>query len=429
MNEFAIIILATFLITTVLEVIAEVLNLRALSPRVPEEFADVYDAERYARAQKYARVRTRFGFVTSGFDLLLLLVFWFAGGFGALDVWVRSFGWSPLLTGMSYIGVLAAGRSLLSLPFSVYSTFVIEERFGFNRTTWKTFLADLLKGALLALVLGTPLLALVLWLFSSAGSMAWLYAWGAVTLIMLGVQYVAPTWIMPLFNRFAALAEGPLREEIMRYAEAVRFSMKGIFVMDGSRRSTRANAFFTGFGKHRRIVLFDTLIEKHTPSELTAVLAHEIGHYRRKHILIGIVLGIAQSGAMLFLLSLFVGSEALSQAFFVKEHSVYAALVFFGMLYAPVSFLMSIALNALSRRHEFEADRYAVLTYKDAEALISALKKLSVANLGNLTPHPFFVTLHYSHPPMLRRIETIRLVAAEKIPRRRKMRLGWRDMV
>jgi STE24 endopeptidase len=234
---------------------------------------------------------------------------------------------------------------------------------------------------------------------------------------------------MPLFNRFAALPEGPLREEILRYAEAVRFPMKGIFVMDGSKRSTRANAFFTGFGKHRRIVLFDTLIEKHTPAELTAVLAHEIGHYRRKHILVSIVLGIAQSGAMLFLLSLFVERETLSQAFFVKQHSVYAALVFFGMLYSPVSFLLSLALHALSRRHEFEADRYAVRSYRNAEALIDALKKLSVSNLANLTPHPLYVALHHSHPPLLQRITAIRRAASEKIPRRGKLRLGWKDVV
>jgi STE24 endopeptidase len=429
MNEFALIILATLLVTNALDVLADVLNLRALSPRVPEEFAGVYDTERYARAQEYTRVRTRFGFVTSGFDMLLLLGFWFAGGFGVLDVWVRSYGFSEIITGLCYIGILAAGRSLLSLPFAIYSTFVIEQRFGFNRTTWKTFAADVLKGALLALLLGAPLLALVLWLFSSAGPMAWLYAWGAVTVIMLAVQYVAPTWIMPLFNRFAALADGPLRDEILRYAEAVRFPMKGIFVMDGSKRSTRANAFFTGFGQHRRIVLYDTLIEKHTPAELTAVLAHEIGHYRRKHILISTALGIAQSGMMLFLLSLFVESSALSQAFFVEQHSVYAALVFFGMLYSPVTFLLSLALHALSRKHEFEADRYAVRSYRNAEALIDALKKLSVSNLANLTPHPLYVALHHSHPPLLQRIAAIRRAATEKIPHRGKMRLGWKDVV
>ena len=429
MNEFAIIILASLLIVALLEAAADVLNLRALSAEVPEEFAEVYDAERYARSQEYTRVRTRFGFVTSGFDLLLLFVFCFAGGFGVLDAWLRTFGLAPLLTGLCYIGILAVGRSLLSLPFSLYSTFVIEERFGFNRTTWKTLVADALKGAVLALLLGAPLLALVLWLFTAAGSMAWLYAWAAITVIMLGVQYIAPTWIMPLFNRFAALAEGPLRDEILRYAEAVHFPMKGIFVMDGSRRSTRANAFFTGFGKHRRIVLFDTLIEKHTPAELTAILAHEIGHYRRKHILISIVLGIAQTGVLLFLLSVFIDTEPLSQAFFMEQHSVYAALVFFGIFYAPLSFLLSIALNALSRKHEFEADRYAVLTYHDGEALITALKSLSVSNLSNLTPHPLYVALHYSHPPLLHRITAIRLVAAEKIPHRRKIRLGWRDVV
>jgi len=429
MNIYAVIILTTLLVTTALEVWAEVLNLRALSPNLPDEFRGVYDEKAYARSQEYARVRTRFGFVSGAFDLVLMLGFWFAGGFNWLDLQLRALELGPIWTGLLYIGALTASMSILTLPFSVYSTFVIEERFGFNRTTVKTFVLDMLKGVLLGMLIGGPVLALVIWLFLSAGSIAWLYAWLAVTAFMIVMQYVAPTWIMPLFNRFTPLEEGPLREEIMRYATSVRFALKDLFVMDGSKRSARSNAFFTGFGKNKRIVLYDTLIEKHGVEELTAVLAHEIGHYRKRHIIIGLLISVFETGVMFFLLSLFISQEALAAAFFMEQVSVYAGLVFFGMLYSPVSFLLSIGMNALSRKHEFEADRYAVLTYRKPDAMASALKTLSVSNLSNVTPHPVYVFLHYSHPPMLERLRHIDRVAKEKIPRRGKLKVGLRDLV
>ncbi|MBR9979197.1 MAG: M48 family metallopeptidase [Bacteroidetes bacterium] len=429
MNPYAIIILATLLLTSILETIAEVLNLRALSQKLPEEFRDVYDEQEYARSQQYAQVRTRFGFVQGGFDLLLLLIFWFSGGFNALDQYLRAFAFSDLVTGLLYIGILALGMGILHLPFSMYSTFIIEERFGFNRSTPRIFVLDLLKSLALAVVVGVPILALILWLFDAAGSLAWLYAWAALTIFSLVMQYVAPTWIMPLFNKFTPLEEGPLRDSIFAYADSVQFPLRDIYVIDGSRRSSRANAFFTGFGKNKRIALYDTLIEKHDDEEVTAVLAHEIGHYRKKHIVIGMLLGIAQTGVMFFLLSLFVSRPALAEAFFMEEVSIYAGLVFFGLLYAPLSFLTSLGLNALSRRHEFEADRYAVLTHREPEIMIRALKKLTASNLSNVTPHSLYVLLNYSHPPMLERIRHIRRIATERIPHRQKLKLGFRDFV
>ncbi|MBN1447571.1 MAG: M48 family metallopeptidase [Bacteroidetes bacterium] len=429
MNLYAVIILFTLVVTTVLEIWADMLNLRALSPKLPDEFRDVYDEEEYARSQKYTRVRTKFGFVSTAFDFVVMLTFWFTGGFNWLDLQVRAFELGTIGTGLAYIGILALGLGILELPFAVYSTFVIEERFGFNRTTVKTFILDILKSIALAVLIGGPVLALILWLFLTAGTIAWLYAWLAVTAFMLVMQYVAPTWIMPLFNKFTPLEEGPLREEITRYADAVRFPLKGIFVMDGSKRSSRSNAFFTGFGKNKRIVLFDTLIEKHSVEELTSVLAHEIGHERKKHIIIGLLIGIVETGIMFFLLGLFVSEPGLARAFYMEQVSVYAGLVFFGMLYSPVSWLLSIGMNALSRKHEFEADRYAVLTYRKPDAMIGALKTLSVSNLSNVTPHPVYVFLNYSHPPMLARIEHIRAVAGEKIPHRKNVTLGIRDLL
>ncbi len=408
MNTYTILILAGIAVTTALDAIADILNLKALSPHLPEEFADVYPVDEYRRSQEYTRVLTRFGFVSAAFDLLVLLLFWFAGGFPWLDELLRGLGYGSIVTGILYIGILVAGKGALDLPFSVYSTFVIEARFGFNKTTAKTFILDLLKGLLLAILLGAPVLGLLLWFFESAGAYAWLYALGAVTAFTLAVQYIAPTWIMPLFNKFTPLEEGSLRREILEYAQRVRFPLSGVFVIDGSKRSTKSNAFFTGFGKNKRIALFDTLLAQHSTEELVGVLAHEIGHYKKKHILKGMLIGFVQTGILFYLLSLFIGSGELASAFFMPAATVYTGIIFFSMLYEPVSSALGIFMNILSRRHEFEADAFAVRTRGAAQPLIDALKKLSASNLGNLTPHPFYVFLNYSHPPVSERIQRMR---------------------
>lgn len=408
MNVYAIIILTTLVASFVVDLIAELLNLRALRDELPQEFQGVYDAEQYKKSQDYTRVRTRFGFVTSLFGLVLTLAFWFAGGFPYLDKIVRSWGLHPILTGLAYIGILVLAKSVLSLPFSIYSTFVIEERFGFNKTTPKTFVLDLLKGLALGILLGAPLLAGILAFFQYAGVWAWLYCWLAVTVFTLFVQFIAPTWIMPLFNKFTPLDEGELREAILNYAKSVNFSLQNLFVMDGSKRSSKSNAFFTGFGKNKRIALFDTLIAQHTVPELVAVLAHEIGHYKKKHILKGMLISILHAGFMFYLLSIFLSHQGLFEAFYMQEPSIYAGLIFFGMLYSPFEVILSVFLHMFSRKNEYEADRFAAETTRDPDAMISALKKLSVHNLSNLTPHPFYVFLNYSHPPTLERIRALR---------------------
>ena len=408
MNNYAMIILATILISFLLDLVADWLNLRALSDRIPAEFEGVYDAEKYRQSQAYTRVNTRFGFLTSTFNLAVSLIFWFAGGFQWLDQIVRGWNFSSIVTGILYIGLLVIVRTLLSLPFNIYDTFVIEERFGFNKTTPLVFMTDLFKGLGLGIVIGVPILAGVLAFFEYAGALAWLYCWIALTLVTLFLQFIAPTWIMPLFNKFTPLEDGELRESIMAYARRAEFPLENLFVMDGSKRSTKSNAFFTGFGKHKRIALFDTLIAAHAVPELVAVLAHEIGHYKKKHILQGMLISIAHSGVMLFLLSIFLHHQGLFDAFYVKQPSIYAGLIFFGMLYSPIELVISLAMNFLSRRNEYEADRFAIETTPDAEPFIAALKTLSVQNLSNLTPHPFHVALTYSHPPVLQRIQAIR---------------------
>ena len=407
MNFIAIIILCTIGVDFILNLVADGLNLKLLRSELPQTFQGVYDADRYRKSQQYLKVNTQFGWVTSAFNLTGILVFWFAKGFPLLDQWVRSFERGPILTGLIYIGILMLFKAVLSLPFSLYATFVIEERFGFNTTTWKTYLMDLIKGLVLALLLGTPLLAAIVAFFQYAGPNAWWYCWIGVTLYLLVVQFIAPTWIMPLFNKFTPLEEGELKSAILSYANSIDFPLENVYLMDGSRRSTKSNAFFTGFGKNKRIVLFDTLINQHAVNELVAVLAHEMGHYKKKHIRQSLVLGILQTGLMLFLLSHFITYQGLFNAFYMPQQSVYAGMIFFAMLYAPLDFFIGILMQVLSRRNETAADQFAAETTKDPLSMADALKKLSVHNLSNLTPHPFYVFLNYSHPPVLKRIQVL----------------------
>jgi STE24 endopeptidase len=401
------IILSAMLIDTFLDLSADVLNLRRLSPTLPDGFKDWYEPREYERSQHYLRINTRFGWLVGAVNLIVVLGFWFGGGFAWLDQWVRGMQWPPLAGGCLYIGFLVFLKSLLGLPFGIYATFGIEARFGFNKTTWATYIKDKIKGLVLAVALGGPLLIVILAFFQYTGPHAWLYCWLITTVFILAIQYIAPTWIMPLFNRFEPLPEGELRDAIMGYARSIGFSLENIFVMDGSKRSTKSNAFFTGFGRHRRIVLFDTLIARHAVEELVAVLAHEMGHYKKGHIYKMMVIGILQAGVMFYVLSYFISDSRLFAAFYVPEVSVYAGLIFFGMLFTPLESVLGMIIQAVSRAHEYDADAFAVKTAPMPGALITALKKLSVHNLSNLQPHPFYVFLHYSHPPVSARIEAI----------------------
>ena len=414
MNAFAIVILAALIGDYTLNLFADELNLSRLRSEVPGPFKDVYDPEKYRKSQEYLRANTRFSRIVSTFDLAVLLVFWFSGGFQYVDGIVRFTGMGPIATGLAFVGVLILAKGVLCLPFAIYDTFVIEERFGFNRTTVKTFVMDRIKGVLLGVALGGPLLAAILWFFNYAGRFAWVYCWIAATVYTLFIHYIAPTWIMPLFNKFTELAEGDLKTAIFAYADSIRFPLNSVHVMDGSKRSRKSNAFFTGFGKNKRIVLFDTLVENHTVGELVAVLAHEMGHYKKKHILKGMLLGILETGLIFYLLSVFISSQGLFEAFFMEHISVYAGLVFFGMLFAPLEFFLGLITLAISRKNEYEADRFAVTTTRARGPMIAALKKLSVDNLSNLLPHPLHVFLSYSHPPILDRIAAIEGMNVER---------------
>lgn len=408
MNIYAYIILIAIIANYIIDLVSDMLNLKSLQSDLPEEFETLYDSDAYEKSQNYTRVQTKFGFISGIFDLLVLLIFWFAGGFNYLDLIVRGWGGSPVMTGLYFIAILSIFHTILSLPFSIYNTFVIEEKFGFNKTTPATFMLDMVKGLGLTIVIGGSLLAAILSIFEYAGPGAWLYCWVAVTIFILIMQFIAPTWIMPIFNKFKPLEEGELREAIIEYAASVDFSLENLFIMDGSKRSGKSNAFFTGFGKHKRIALFDTLIEKHSVDELVSVLAHEIGHYKKKHILQGMVISIVHLGIMLFLISIFISHNGLFDAFYMDTPSVYAGLIFFSMLFTPIEMVLSLFMNMLSRKNEYEADDFAAETTGMAETMIEALKKLSVHNLSNLTPHPLYVFLNYSHPPLLERIQSLR---------------------
>lgn len=408
MNPYLTFILAVLILGYLLNLVVAILELRSLDPELPPEFSDVYSREKYQQSQQYTRVNTRFSQVHDTFMLVVTITFILAGGFNQVDLMARAFDMDPIPTGLLFAGILALLSTIIGLPFSLYSTFVIEERFGFNKTTVKIFILDLVKSVILALCIGGPLLAAVLWFFQAAGNLAWLYCWLAVTVFILILQFLAPVLIMPLFNKFTPLEDGDLKKSITDYARAQQFSIKGIYTMDGSKRSTRLNAFFTGFGRFRRIVFFDTLVDKLNTDEIVAVLAHEMGHFKHKHIFKMMAASILQMGIMLYILSLFLGNQQLFAAFGMEHISIYGSLFFFGFLYTPVSTLLSIFFNLFSRKHEYEADAWAVTSTGRMQGLINGLKKLSLHNLSNLTPHPFNVFLNYSHPPVLQRIRAIK---------------------
>ncbi len=411
MNGYLFFILAVIFVSYILDLIIELLNLKNLSPQLPDEFKGHYDDERYKKSQLYTRENTITGLINKTFFEIIVIIFILAGGFNYVDKIARGYGFGEIITGLIFTGILIFSFQLLELPFDIYDTFVIENKYGFNKTTVKTYLLDMVKSIILATVIGGLIFSCILWFFGKFENWAWLFCWIAIIVFQMFLNFIAPVVIMPLFNKFIPLENGELKNSVESYARSQNFKMKGLFKMDGSKRSTKSNAYFTGFGKFRRIVLFDTLIEKHTIEELVSILAHEMGHFKMKHIYKNMFIGTITTGFLFFLLSFFINNEGLFTAFKMEKTSIYASLVFFGFLYSPVMEIISLFGNCMSRRHEYEADAYAVKTGNNAEAMISALKKLSADNLSNLTPHPFMVFLKYTHPPVLKRIEKIREIS------------------
>lgn len=411
MNIYLAIILTSLFLTWLLGLLSDMLNARAMQPVLPKEFADVFDNDKYRKSQRYAKASMHFSSVTDTFNTMVVIVIILVGGFNILDTIIRSLGFGELTTGLLYIGSLGLISGLMGLPFEAYQTFVLEKRFDFNTTTAATFWGDRLKGLILTTLIGGILVAAVLLFFREAGSLAWAYCWVFAVVVSLAVTYVAPTWILPIFNKFEPLEEGELRTALEAYAKANNFELSGIFVMDGSKRSTKGNAFFTGFGNRKRIALFDTLIKEMTTEEIVAVLAHEVGHSTLGHIRKRLITGFLKTGAVFYLMSLFLDAPELFAAFGMEHQSVYAGLVFFVLLYTPLSVVLSIISHRVSRKHEYEADAFAARTTGTPETMIAALKKLSANNLSNLTPHPLTVWLNYSHPPVLERVNALKALS------------------
>jgi len=391
----------------VFDLLLETLNIKQGKKSLPQEAEGIYDAEKYAKSMEYQRVQTRFGFLSGGVSFGASLLFLVLGGFGWLDLVLQPAIIDSSLRALAFFGILFLASDIMGLPFQWYATFVIEERFGFNKSTLKIFILDKLKGYLLGAILGGGLLYVMLLLLNSFGAQFWLVFWVVITAFMLVMNLFYTTLIMPLFNKLSPLEEGDLRMAIEAYSTKVGFPLTNIFVIDGSKRSSKANAFFSGFGKKKKVVLYDTLIENHTIEELVAIFAHEVGHYKKKHIVWSLVSSTLQTGAMLFIMSLLIFNKSLSIALGAQELQLHLNLIAFAMLYTPISFITNIISNVVSRKNEFEADHFAIETTNSTD-LPLALKKLSVDNLSNLQPHPSYVFFHYSHPPLLKRLEAMK---------------------
>ena len=400
------IIITIIIINFIIDKILDALNAKHFNDTLPEELKDVYDAEEYLKSQNYKATNYKFGIISSTCSVILTLAFLMLDGFEVVDNIARSFSNNPIIIALLFFGIIMIGSDILTTPFSYYSTFVIEQRFGFNKTTLKTFILDKIKGWFMMAFIGGIIIALIIWFYQSTGTYFWLYAWALVAVFTLFMNMFYSKLIVPLFNKQTPLEAGSLRDKISEYANSVGFKLDKIFVIDGSKRSTKANAYFSGFGNEKRVTLYDTLINDLDDDEIVAVLAHEVGHYKKKHIIFNLLASIILTGVTLFIMSIFISNPLLSNALGVKTHSFHIGLIAFGLLYAPISEVTGLIMNLFSRAFEYQADNYAKTTYK-AQPLITSLKKLSKNSLSNLTPHPAYVFMHYSHPTLLQRIKNL----------------------
>jgi STE24 endopeptidase len=408
MNPQAIlyIILTISAISYVFDQVLDYMNLRHQRSDIPDEIASFYDRTKYLKSLEYHKELTKFSFLTSAFSFVVSFAMLLFGGFGWLDDLLRALIENEIILAILFFGILMFASDILTIPFQLYSTFVIEEKYGFNKTTVKTFILDKLKSYLLAAVIGAPILALLIYLIQEIGPGFWIWFALVASLLILFINMFYTSFILPLFNKLTPLPDGELKASIENFARKVNFPLDNIFVIDGSKRSSKANAFFSGIGKKKKIVLYDTLINNHTTEELVAVLAHEVGHFKKKHIVWSFGLSIVQVFFTLFILSLMVYNENLSLALGGSQQSIHLNLIAFTILYSPISTITGLFMTMYSRKNEYEADAYAKQTFS-GPALIQALKKLSVDSLSNLYPHPWYVFFHYSHPPLLKRLEAM----------------------
>ena len=401
------ILISILIISFIVDKVLDALNAKHYKDPIPPELSDVYEEEDYLKSQNYKKANDRFSSIASSISLVVTLFFFYLDGFAFVDEWARTFSDNTIIIALIFFGSIMFASDLLSTPFSYYHTFIIEEKFGFNKTSLKTFLVDKIKGWLMSAILGGLLLSIIIWFYESVGSNFWLYAWGIIAVFVFFINMFYARLIVPLFNKQTPLCDGSLKTKIQDYAQKVGFKLDKIVVIDGSKRSTKANAYFSGFGSEKRVTLFDTLIKDLEEEEIVAVLAHEVGHYKRKHILFNLIINILVMGFTFWLLSLFIGNPILSEALNVALPSFHIGLIAFGILYSPISELTGLLMNFISRIFEYQADNYAKETF-DASPLISGLKKLNKNSLSNLTPHPAYVFVYYSHPTLLQRYHNMK---------------------
>ncbi|MFT6856252.1 MAG: STE24 endopeptidase [Cyclobacteriaceae bacterium] len=391
----------------ILERVLTFLNNKSAKSAIPSELEGIYDEEKYAKSQEYNQESDRFGLWSASLSFSLTFLAIYFGWFGALDGWLRNFSPFEPVTTLMFFGVLFVLSDLIGIPFSLYKTFVIEEKYGFNKMTVKTFIIDKIKGYLLTLIIGGVLLSVLIYLIMIWGSGFWVYFWVVISVFMLFMNMFYASVLLPLFNKLVPMESGDLKNAIQNYSEKVNFPLKNIFVIDGSKRSSKGNAFFSGLGKQKKVVLYDTLIENHTVEELTAIFAHEVGHYKKKHIVQGVVISVLSIGFTLFLLSKMILNSEVSWAMGGEISAIHLNMLAFGVLYSPLSHIIGLFSNILSRKNEYEADAFAVITF-GGQPLIDALKKLSTDHLSNLTPHPAYVFFNYSHPPLIQRVKAMK---------------------
>ena len=399
---FIFILIFNFIVDKVLHT----LNEGYFDKKIPEKLNDIYDEDTYKKSQVYKKMSAKLSNVSSLISTILILFFLLIDGFTYLDNFARSISEQPILITLIFFGIIMIGSEIISTPISYYNTFVIEEKFGFNKTTKQIFWVDKIKGLLMNILLGGAILSLISWFYLLTENNFWIYSWILVTAFSLFLNMFYAKLIVPLFNKQTPLENGALKSAIESYGKKVGFTIHNIFIIDGSKRSTKANAYFSGFGSQKRITLYDTLINDLDTDEIVAVLAHEVGHYKKNHIIYNMISSILLSGLTLYLLSFFINSPILSNALGVSTPSFHIGLIAFGILYTPISEITGLCINFMSRKFEYQADNYAKETFHK-NALITSLKKLSKNSLSNLTPHPAYVFAHYSHPTLLNRIKNL----------------------
>jgi STE24 endopeptidase len=400
------ILITILLIKFVIDSVLNHLNAKHFNDTLPNDVSDVYEINEYQKSQSYKKTNHNFSKITSLFSLITTLLFFFFNGFSIVDEIARGFSNNIIIITLIFFGIIIIGSDIISIPFSLYKTFVIEEKFGFNKSTKKLFFLDKIKGLLMTIILGGSILSIITWFYEFTGNYFWIYTWLLITTFSVFLNMFYSKLIVPLFNEQTILEEGDLKNEIVKYVNSVGFKANNIYVLNGSKRSTKANAYFSGFGNQKRITLYDTLINDLENNEIVAVLAHEVGHYKRKHILYNLTSSIILTGFALFVLSLFIKTPVLSLALGVSHPSFHIGLIAFGILYSPVSQILGVFMNYMSRNFEYQADNYAKNTFS-ASPLISSLKKLSKNSLSNLTPHYLYVFFHFSHPTLLDRIKNL----------------------